>query len=290
MFGEPGHRRRIRETAITKTIPQLATISVELLGPIATIRLNRPDRANAINEPMWQELRGAFAWADAASEVRVVVLGGDGRNFCSGIDLSMLASVDARLAQPDPARRHEGLRRLILDLQDCLSAVERCRKPVLAAIQGGCIGAGVDLVSCCDARYAAADAQFSVREIDLAMVADVGTLQRLPRLIADGLARELAYTGRDVDAAEAQRCGLVNRVFASPQALHEGVLAIARQIAEKSPLAIRGTKEMLNYGRDHSVADGLDHVATWNAAMLMSADLAEAMRALREKRLPQFGD
>lgn len=275
---------------MTITIPQLATIRIELAGHLAEIRLHRPERANAIDQTMWQDLRSAFRWADATPEVRVVVLGGAGQNFCSGIDLSMLAGVDAALTQSDPARRHEALRGLILDLQDCLSTVERCRKPVLAAIQGACVGAGVDLVTCCDMRYAAADARFSVREIDLGMVADVGTLQRLPRLIADGLARELAYTGRDVDAAEAQRSALVNQVFDSAPALRDGVRQIAQRIAAKSPLAIRGTKEMLNYGRDHSVADGLNHVATWNAAMLMSADLSEAMRALREKRSPEFGD
>lgn len=275
---------------MTTTIPQLSTISIELADHVAQIRLSRAESSNAINEAMWQELREAFRWADAAGEVRVVVLGGAGRNFCSGIDLAMLAGVEAGLTQGDLARRHEALRRLILDLQDCLTTVERCRKPVLAAIAGACIGAGVDLATCCDMRYAAADARFSVREIDLAMVADVGTLQRLPRLIADGLARELAYTGRNVDADEALRSGLVNEVFATPQALGDGVLELARRIAGKSPLSIRGTKEMLNYGRDHSVADGLNYVATWNAAMLISADLSEAMQALRGKRSPEFGD
>ncbi|MBL8394435.1 MAG: enoyl-CoA hydratase/isomerase family protein, partial [Candidatus Accumulibacter sp.] len=175
-------------------------------------------------------------------------------------------------------------------LQDCLSSVERCRKPVLAAIQGACIGGAVDLVTCCDMRYVAADAQFSVREIDVGMTADVGTLQRLPRLVPDGIARELAYTGRSVDAAEARQIGLANQVFATPEALLQGVRAIARTIAGKSPLAIRGSKEMLNYGRDHSVTDGLNYIATWNAAMLMSADLEESMAALRERRPPRFLD
>lgn len=279
-----------QESAITTTIPPLATIHIELSQHIAEVRLHRPDRSNALNEAMWQELRTAFLWADASPEVRVVVLGAAGKNFCSGIDLSMLAGVEARVAHRDPARSHEALRLLILDLQDCLTRIERCRKPVLVAIQGACIGAGVDLVSCCDMRYAAADVQFSVREIELGMVADVGTLQRLPCLIGEGLARELAYTARQVDAGEAQGCGLVNRVFDNHDALHAGVREIARCIAGKSPLAIRGTKEMLNYGRDHSVADGLNYVATWNAAMLMSVDLAESMRAQREQRKPEFDD
>ena len=175
-------------------------------------------------------------------------------------------------------------------MQDCLSSVERCRKPVLAAIHGACIGAGVDLVTCCDMRYGAADAQFSVREIDVGMVADVGTLQRLPHLIPDGVARELAFTGRSLEAGEANEIGLINRVFETQETLLEGAKKVARSIAGKSPLAIRGTKEMLNFGRDHSVADGLNYVATWNAAMMMSADLSESMAAMREKRLPKFED
>ncbi|MBL8425184.1 MAG: enoyl-CoA hydratase/isomerase family protein, partial [Candidatus Accumulibacter phosphatis] len=158
------------------------------------------------------------------------------------------------------------------------------------AIQGACIGGAIDLVTCCDMRYAAAEVQFSVREIDVGMTADVGTLQRLPRLIPDGVARELAYTGRSVDGVEAKAIGLVNQVYATPEALLDGVRTIARRIAAKSPLAIRGTKEMLNYGRDHSVADGLNYIATWNAAMLMSADLDETLAAMREQRPPRFRD
>lgn len=271
-------------------IPQLTTIAIELDGSIAEVRLNRPERSNAINEAMWRELRAAFVWADSAREVRVVILSGAGRNFCAGIDLAMLAGVGQSVVHADPARSRETLRRVILDLQDCLTSVERCRKPVLAAIQGACIGGAVDLVSCCDMRYAAAGVQFSVREIDVGMTADVGTLQRLPKLIPDGIVRELAYTGRRVDALEAQQIGLVNQAFATPELLHAGVLRIAQEIAAKSPLAIRGTKEMLNYGRDHSVADGLNYVATWNAAMLLSADLEETMAALRDHRPPRFFD
>lgn len=268
--------------------PQMTTIAIRMEGAVAEVCLNRPDRSNALNEAMWQELREAMRWADAAPEVRAVVLAGAGKNFCAGIDLAMLAGVAQVVAHPDPARTREQLRRLILDLQDCLTSIEQCRKPVLAAIQGACIGGALDVVSACDMRYAAADAVFSVREVDVGMTADVGTLQRLPRIVPDGVARELAYTGRNVDANEAAAIGLVNRVFASQEELAAGVMKLAQQIAAKSPLAIRGTKEMLNYGRDHSVADGLNYVATWNAGMLMSADLSEAMAAAREKRAPVF--
>ena len=275
---------------MSDTLPQLSTLTVRMDGQVAEIRLNRPDRSNALNEAMWQELRTAMQWADAAPEVRAVVLAGAGKNFCAGIDLAMLGGVAQAVAHADPARSREKLRRLILDLQDCLSSIEQCRKPVLAAIHGACIGGALDMVTCCDMRYASAEAVFSVKEVDVGMTADVGTLQRLPRLVPDGVARELAYTGRNVEAAEAERIGLVNRVFASPEELAAGVMAMAQAIAAKSPLAIRGTKEMLNYGRDHSVVDGLNYIATWNAAMLMSADLNEAMAAAKERRAPKYLD
>jgi enoyl-CoA hydratase len=265
-------------------------MAIELNEGLAEITLNRPERSNAINQAMWQELRMAFCWADESDEVRVVMLSGAGRNFCAGIDLAMLAGIAETVAHRDPARGREALRRVILDLQDCLSSVERCRKPVLAAIHGACIGGAIDLVTCCDMRYAAADVQFAVREIDVGMAADVGTLQRLPRLVPDGIAREMAYTGRKVDGFEAKLIGLINQLFETPEMLLDGVRQIARTIAAKSPLAIRGSKEMLNYGRDHSVADGLNYVATWNASMLTSTDLQEAMTAMRDKRPPSFGD
>jgi enoyl-CoA hydratase len=285
-----GCRNNFQESGLSVSSPQLSTIAIDFNDGIADIRLNRAERSNAMNEAMWQELRTAFNWADATPVVRVVILSGAGKNFCAGIDLAMLGGVAEAVTNKDPARSREALRRLILDLQDCLSSIERCRKPVLAAIHGVCIGGAVDLVTCCDMRYAASGAQFSVREIDVGMTADVGTLQRLPRLVPDGIVRELAYTGRNVEADEAQRIGLVNRVFDTQEALAEGVRQLAQGIAEKSPLAIRGTKEMLNYGRDHSVVDGLNYIATWNAAMLMSADLNESMSAMREKRLPKFED
>jgi enoyl-CoA hydratase len=275
---------------MTLSAPQMTTITVCLEGAVAVVCLNRPDRSNALNEAMWQELRTAMQWADSTPEVRAVVLAGAGKDFCAGIDLAMLSGVAQAVAHADPARSREKLRRLVLDLQDCLSSIEQCRKPVLAAIQGACIGGALDMVTCCDMRYASVETVFSVREVDVGMTADVGTLQRLPRLVPDGVARELAYTGRNVEAAEAERIGLVNQVFASQEELAAGVMALAQAIAAKSPLAIRGTKEMLNYGRDHSVADGLNYVATWNAGMLMSADLSEAMAAAREKRAPVFED
>ena len=272
------------------SLPALTTIALSLEQGVAEVRLNRPDKSNAMNDAMWREIRDAFAWVDATPAVRVAILAGAGRNFCAGIDLSLLAGIPQRIAHADRARSSEALRRLILDLQDCLSSIERCRKPVVAAIQGACIGGALDLVTACDMRYATADAVFSVREIDVGMVADVGTLQRLPRLIPEGVARELAFTGRNFGAAEGEHLGLVNRVFASESELTAGVRELALAIAAKSPLAIRGTKEALNFSREHPVADGLNFVATWNAAMLLSADLEEAIIAQREKRAPRFPD
>jgi enoyl-CoA hydratase len=270
--------------------PVLTTLSVELNAHIAEVRLNRPDKSNAMDAAMWQEIRQVFEWADTTPEVRVLILSGAGKHFCAGIDLGMFAGIQQQIANTDGARSRETLRRLILDLQDCLSSLERCRKPVLAAIHGACVGGALDLVTCCDMRYVTDDALFSIKEIDIGMVADVGTLQRLPRLIGDGMARELAYTGRQVNADEAVRLGLANRNFGTQEALTAGVRQIANEIASKSPLATRGLKEVMNYSRDHTVADGLNHVATWNAAMLLSADLQESLQAKQEKRQPRFAN
>ena len=190
----------------------------------------------------------------------------------------------------DVGRNAERLRRQILKLQASFNAVDNCRKPVIAAIQGYCIGGAIDLIAACDMRYSTFDAQFSIKEIDMGMAADVGTLQRLPRIIGDGMMRELAYTGRTVDGQEAQAIGLVNRAYEDLPALMRAVDALAADIAAKSPVAIRGTKEMIRYMRDHRVDDGLEYIATWNAAMLQSADLKVAMAAHMSKQKPDFAD
>ncbi|RTL31757.1 MAG: crotonase/enoyl-CoA hydratase family protein [Rhodocyclaceae bacterium] len=271
-------------------LPQFDTLRIGLDGQVAVVTLNRPDKANAMNLQMWQDIRAAMQWVDRTPAVRVAVLHGAGEHFCAGIDLQMMMGILPTVKDACEARTRENLRNLILDLQDTLTSLERCRKPVLAAIHGACVGGGVDLIACADMRYCAAGTYFSVKEVDLGMVADVGSLQRLPRLIGEGMVRELAYTGRKLGAAEAGQIGLVNRVFDSPEALLEGVMQLARAIAAKSPLAIRGTKDMLNHARDHSVADGLDRVATWNAAMLLSEDLQAAIRAGLTKQAPTFRD
>lgn len=270
--------------------PTYQQLNVTLDGRVAVIELSRPGKANALDLAMWHELRDAMRWLDATPNARVGILRGAGALFTSGIDLALLAGLPAQIADPCEGRAREKLRRIILDLQDTLAAIDRCRKPVIAAVHGPCIGGGVDIVLACDLRYCSADAVFSVREVDVGLTADLGTLQRLPRLIGEGMARELAYTGRNVNGREAREIGLVNRCYDTPGELAAGAGELAAAIAAKSPLAVRGCKEMITYARDHSVADGLNYVATWNAAVLISADLPEALAAARERRAPNFRD
>lgn len=261
--------------------PTFETLEVILDGYVATVNLNRPQKANSMSAAMWPELQACFEWLDEEPAVRAIILAGNGKHFCAGLDLTMFAG--ATEDSDDPARRSEQFRRKVLRMQDNLTALEKCRKPVLAAIHYTCIGGGVDLTCCADMRYATRDAFFAIREIDIGMVADVGTLQRLPKIIPDGVARELAYTGRNMSADEAQQVGFVNRVFDDKETMLREVMAIAQDIASKSPLAVRGSKEMLLYSRDHSVAEGLDHIATWNAGMLSAQDLQAGLQAQMEK-------
>ena len=261
---------------------EFTTIRIQQDGPLAYLGLNRPDKANAIDDRMWQELRAAMQRVDRTEAVRVAVLSGAGRHFCAGIDLSMLDALQRFAAVECRGRGAEQVRLMILDLQDTISAIERCRKPVIARIHGPCVGGGIDIASACDLRYCGADAYFSVKEVDVGLTVDVGTLQRLPKLIGKGMARELSYTARRVAAAEAQEIRLVNRAYDSIDALVQGVDETARSIAAKSPLAVPGIKEMITYVPDHSVEDGLNYIATWNAGMLLSSDLEEALAAQRE--------
>lgn len=268
---------------------QYTAFNVELVDNIAHVQINRPEKINSMNAAFWSEIVEIFQWIDDTDEARVVVLSGAGKHFSSGIDLMMLANVANELGK-DVGRNARLLRRKILNLQASFNAVDNCRKPVLAAIQGYCLGGAIDLIAACDMRYAAEDAQFSIKEIDIGMAADVGTLQRLPRIIGDGMLRELAYTGRSFGAEEARGMGLVNRIYSDNASLLDGVMGIAREIASKSPIAIAGTKEMISYMRDHRIDDGLEYVATWNAAMLQSNDLRVAMAAHMSKQKPEFLD
>ncbi len=267
---------------------QFETLTITVEDHVANVALNRPEAANSFNGTMWDELRDAFGQLDQMHDVNVVVLGATGKHFSAGIDLIYLAEIQQQLNQLADGLRQEHLYRLIADLQASVSAVEACRKPVLAAIHGYCLGAGLDLAAACDMRYATGATRFSVREVDLAIVADLGVLQRLPGIVGEGIARELAFTGRTVKGQEAQAMGLVSQLYQNTEALRSGVMAVAMDLAKKSALTLRGIKETLNYSRDHNVSDGLRYIAMRNAAMLLSEDLKEAAAAVIEKRSPRF--
>ena len=226
-----------------------SAFKVELKDKIAHVQINRPEKINAMNAEFWSEIRDIFAWIEDTAEVRVVVLSGAGKHFSSGIDLMLLAQVGAQLGK-EVGRNARTLKRKIEELQSSFTAVDNCSKPVLAAIQGYCLGGAIDLISSCDMRYCTNDAQFAIKEVDVGMAADVGTLQRLPHIIGDGMMRELAYTGRTIEGEEAQRIGLVNRTYPDQEALMDGVFEIARTIAQKSPIAVQGSKEMIRYMRE----------------------------------------
>ncbi len=258
---------------------------------VASVVMNRPEKVNALDQQAWTEMKEVFDRLSEDPACRVVVLSGEGKHFCAGIDLAFLMQAGQQTQHDCEGRRREALRNMVLNLQAAINAIDQCKKPVIAMVHGACVGAGVDIVTACDMRYSTADAFFQVKEIDMGMVADVGTLQRLPRLIADGIARELCYTGRKMPGSEAEKYGLVNAAYSTTVELKTRVEEVARNISAKSPLSIRGTKEMLQYGRDHSIEDGLRYIATWNAAMLLSEDLAKAVQAAMTKSgQPEFRD
>lgn len=269
-------------------LPASETLQLTVEGHVLCVTLNRPEQANALNPAMWRDIQTVFEWADEESSVRVIVLAGAGKHFCAGIDLSMFSEIT--FSHDDPSRANELFYHHVRGLQRNLQALRECRKPVLAAMHGACIGAAIDMTCYADMRYADASAQFCVKEIDIGIVADVGTLQNLPKLIPEGVARELALTGRIMDAQEAQQVGFINRVFSDRTLLMTEVMGIAASIAAKTPLATRGTKQVLNHARDHNLDDGLAFVALWNSAMLSQADVREAMAAKLEGRVPSFDD
>ncbi|MBX7149713.1 crotonase/enoyl-CoA hydratase family protein [bacterium] len=264
------------------------TLLVTVTNHVAHIIINRPQKANAMNQAFWTEIKQVCEWVDKTPDVRVAIISGNGPHFTAGIDLQMLMGFVSQTADNCEGRKRENIRLAVLELQSSFTAIEKCRKPIIAAIHGGCIGGGVDMVSACDMRFCTADAFFTIKEIDMGMTADVGTLQRLPHLIGDGIMREMAYTGRHVYGPEAKEIGLVNRTFATKEDMLAEVTKLAQTIAAKSPLSIRGTKEIIVYTRDHPVADSLNYIATWNAAMLLSNDIQEGMMAAMEKREPIF--
>ena len=267
----------------------LETLSVNIENHIAHIQLSRPESLNSMVPAFWRELPAVVRKIDEKSQARVIVISSQGKHFSAGMDLSVFTNM-AKDFQGEPARRAERSRRWILELQDSFNALEEIRIPVLVAIQGGAIGGAVDMICAADSRYCTQDAFFTIKETELGMTADVGTLQRLPHLIPQGLVRELAYTGRNMLSSEAKECGFVNQIFADQKSMLEAVMKIATKIAMHSPMAVTGCKEMINYTRDHNVSDSLNYMATWQSGMLQMPDVNEAMTAGKEKRLPVYSE
>lgn len=266
---------------------------VTIADKIAQVVLNRPDKRNSMNPAFWKELPEIIKDIDYGSKARVIVLSSTGPHFTSGLDVSSFGAI----SNPADDDKDKKTRKLqagtafydnVLHMQESFSCIEQCRIPVLVAIQGGCIGGGVDLVTACDIRYATEDAFLTIFETNIGMTADVGTFPRLVKLIPEGYVREMAYTGRRVSAQEAKSMGLINQVFADQVTMLEAVMEIARDIASKAPLAVYGCKRMINYARDHSTADSLDYIAIWNATHLQIEEIQEAMAANAEKRPGNF--
>lgn len=257
---------------------------IEKDGHIAWLILNRPEKRNTMGFPFYEGLIHYFDAFDRDPDVRVVVIRAEGKSFTAGTDLEDLGSLYKQMT----ASEREDLRLKILGAQEGINSIERCRKPVIAAVHGHCLGGGVDLLCACDIRIAAADAVFGVREVRVAFIADIGTLQRLPHIIGDGWFRELALTGRDFDAEEALKMRFITRICGDRDELLAEAKKIAQQIASCSPLAIQGTKDVILYSRDNGVYPGLEYVAQKNSALIPSEDMLEALAAFMEKRLPVF--
>eukprot|EP01079_Euglenida_sp_SAG-EU17-18_P002847 gene2847-562_t len=271
----------------SNAIPTFETLRITFPIPhVAVVELNRPTKLNTLNQKMWLEVPECFSYLHSDSRCRVIVLTGAGRMFSAGIDLK-----DMKLAPSsgsDPARNAFWILDLVRPLQASFTAVESCRKPVISAIHGACIGGGIDLISATDVRYCTADCYFQIKEVDIGMAADVGTLNRLPHIIGNhSLMRELAYTGRKMDAREALSFGLVSKVLGTQQEMMAAALSLAADIASKSPVGVQGTKVNLNYAKDHTVEDSLNHILVWNSAMLQTQDTKVAGMASITKKDPR---
>ncbi len=265
-------------------------LDIEVSDHVATVWLDRAEKLNAMNLPFWEDFPRVMESLGDDGDVRVVVVAGRGRAFSVGIDLALFGDLGISAEGPStsPAAKNMTFYRALKRMQATMTAAERCPKPVIAAIHGYCLGGAVDLITACDIRVASEDAVFSVRETKLGMVADVGTVQRLPRILAPGHAAELLYTGKDITAARAREIGLVNDVHPDFDTLHKAVRELAAEIAANSPLAVQGLKAVLHAGEGRTTAEALDYMAVWNSAFIRSADLAEGVAAQIERRSPRF--
>lgn len=265
---------------------------VSITDRVAHIRFNRPGELNSFTPQVWDELPAIVREIDRQAKARVIVVSSTGKHFTAGMDLAVFTRPDGitSTAERDPHLRAERFRHDLTRLQNAFTCLDQARIPVIVCVQGGCIGAGVDMISACDIRFATKDAFFCIAEINIGMTADVGTFPRLCRLLPEGWVRQISYTGERLPAPRARELGLVNEVFDTQEAMLDHAMGIAREIASKSPLAVSGSKAMINYARDHTIADGLDYIGVWNAAMLSGAHMAEAFKAKAEKRDADYPD
>ena len=273
--------------------PAWTCFSVEIADHVAHVRLNRPEAMNALNRAFWNELPAIIRDINDHARARVIVLSSTGKHFTAGMDLSVFTDPEAGVGRPsdsDRATAMEAFRYHVHYLQNTFSCLDEARMPVLVAVHGGCVGAGVDMISACDIRYCTSDAFFVIQEINIGMTADVGTFPRLCKLIPEGWVREMAYTGRRLPAARAKEIGLVNEVFDTHEALLAHVMETAREIASKPPLAVAGSKVMVNYARDHTIKDALDYIAVWQTGMFSPQHMMESFAARQEKRAPDYPD
>ena len=268
---------------------------VSIANDVAHIVLNRPDKRNSMIHEFWDELPTIVQNIDQNSTARVIVLSSTGPHFTSGLDTSIFGNSVENSDNPEDVEKSKRQRSAklydtIKHMQKSFTCLEQCRIPVIAAIQGGAIGGGVDLVTACDLRYMTEDGFLSIYEINIGMTADVGTFPRITHLLPEGVVKELAYTGRRISAQEAKQHGLVNEIYTDHEAMLEATMGIARQIATKAPLAVYGSKKIINHSRDHSTADSLDYISLWNASMLQPDEISEAFAAAQEEREGNFVD
>jgi enoyl-CoA hydratase len=262
---------------------------VEKKPPVAWVYLNRPEKKNAMNWPAWTEAPKVFQELDQDPDIRVIVLSGKGSCFSTGLDLpSMMSEMPEITGRNQRGPVKWKLIQKIQLMQETMSCIQRCKKPVIAAIHSYCIGGGLDMATACDIRICSQDAVFCVKETALAMVADVGVLQRLPFIVGQGIAREMALTAKNIPAQRAKEIMLVNEIYPNQEILLAEAEKLALIIAENSPIAVQATKDVLNYGIGHQIADGLKYVAAMNSNIIPSEDLMEAAAAFMEKRKPQF--